>query len=108
MKQNDELDKISGSLTTCFHTQILAWHMLSLFPREESIAHAWKAETLESTDAFEQLQGEVQTTAAADARGFESWFNLESSPKERRNAVMGRVSKAEEKSIAAPRGSVWE
>lgn len=97
MKRYDELDKISGSLATCFKTQILAWHVLSLFPGEEAIAHAWKAETLESMDAFEKLQGKVQATAGADARRFESWFNLESTLKERRSAVMGRASKTEGK-----------
>jgi hypothetical protein len=97
MKRYDELDKISASLTTCFTTQILAWHVLSLFPGEDVTAHAWKAGIIESIDTFSQLQAKVQATASADAHRFESWFNLESTLKQRRDAVTGRARKTEGK-----------
>lgn len=94
MKRYDELDRITASIGTCFKTEALAWHVLSLFPGEEATAQVWKTETLASIGAFTQLQAGIQETANADASRFQSWFNFESTLQERREAVLARADNA--------------
>jgi hypothetical protein len=83
----NELDKITTSLMTCFKTEALAWHVLSLFPGEEAMAQVWKEETIESMAAFAQMQTKIKETALVDVGRFKSWFNLESTLEERRAQV---------------------
>lgn len=94
LRRYSELDKITTSLTTCFKTEALAWHVLSLFPGEEAMAEVWKEETLESMAAFARMQETIKKTANEDVSRFKSFFNLESTLEERRAQVRERAGKA--------------
>lgn len=94
LRRYSELDKITSSLMTCFKTEALAWHVLSLFPGEEAMAEVWKEETLESMAAFARTQETIRTTADEDVSRFKSFFNLESTLEERRAQVRERADKA--------------
>lgn len=94
LRRYNELDKITASLMTCFKTEALAWHVLSLFPGEEAMAQVWKEETIESMAAFARLQENIQATANQDVGRFKSMFNFESTLEERRAHVRQRADKA--------------
>lgn len=87
VRRYTELDKITASLMTCFKTEALAWHVLSLYPGEEAMAQVWKEETIESMAAFARLQEKIKSTVNADAARFQSLFNFESTLEGRRSVV---------------------
>lgn len=89
-----DLDKITTSLMTCFKTEALAWHVLSLFPGEEAMAEVWKEETIESMAAFARMQDTIKKTAQEDVSRFKSFFNVESTLEERRVQVRQRADQA--------------
>lgn len=89
-----ELDKITASLLTCFKTEALAWHVLSLFPAEEVTAQVWKEQTLDSMATFTRMQDKVKFTANTDVSRFKSWFNWESTLEARRGAVLTVAEKS--------------
>lgn len=87
LERYTDLNRIHASLTTCFKTQALCWHVLSLFPDEEVTADLWKQQTLSSTASFEKLASQVTVVANTDAERFKSWFNFGSTLEERRQEV---------------------
>lgn len=89
-----ELDKITASLLTCFKTEALAWHVLSLFPGEEVTAQVWKEQTLDSMATFNRMQDKIKSTANTDVGRFKSWFNWESTLEARRGAVLSVAEKS--------------
>lgn len=89
-----ELEKITTSLMTCFKTEALAWHVLTLFPGEEAMAQVWKEETIESMTAFALMPGKIKETARADVGRFKSLLNLESTLEKRRANVIQHADQA--------------
>ncbi len=94
MTRYDELDQITFSLMTCFKTEALAWHVLSMFSGEEATAQVWKEGTLERMANFSSLQAKILETAKADAGRFQSWFNWGSTLHQRRTGVQERANTA--------------
>jgi hypothetical protein len=94
MRRYKELDKITASLLTCFKTEALAWHVLSLFPGEEITAQVWKEQTVDSLSTFSRLQDKIKATANTDVGRFKSWFNWESTLEARRGVVLKEAEKS--------------
>jgi hypothetical protein len=93
LSRYSELEKINNSLMTCFRTEALAWHVLSLFPGEEAYAQIWKEETVESVIAFVRMQDNVKKTSKEDVSRIKSAVNWESTLKARREQVRLRADR---------------
>ena len=91
LRRYDDLDRIRGSLLTCLRTQTLAWHVLSLFPGEETPAEIWKEGTLATMGKLAGLQSSLSKTADQDVERFHAWFNRESTLEARRTEVQTRA-----------------
>lgn len=94
LRRYDDLDRIRGSLVTCLKTQTLAWHVLSLFPGEETPAEVWKEGTLAAMDKLADLQRSLSKTADQDVERFRAWFNRESTLEARRMEVRTRAQQS--------------
>ena len=94
LRRYDDLDRIRESLLTCLKAQALAWHVLSLFPGEETSAEIWKEGTISSIAKFAKMKSALAKTADEDAERFRAWLNWESTLAARRAEVRKRAQRS--------------
>ncbi|WP_043694391.1 hypothetical protein [Luteibacter sp. 9133] len=90
LRRYDDLDHIRRSLVACLKTEVLAWHVLSLFPGNDAFCDVLADQIRASIHTSDAMAATVGTVADRDASAFNAFFNLESTLEERRKRVRER------------------
>lgn len=74
-------------LALCIRTRICAWHVLSLFPGEPRLKEARRADLQRAIRDYAALPPAFENAINGEIRNIDSFFNLESTLKRRRDAL---------------------
>lgn len=94
LRRYDDLDQIRVSLLTCLKAQALAWHVLSLFPGEETSAEIWKEGIMASIAKFAKMKSALANRANEDTKRFQAWLNRESTLEDRKVKIRSRAQRS--------------
>lgn len=87
----EKYERLSATLEdikVCIDARIAAWLVLSLFPGEDVLKQARRADIGESIDAFKASAEKILSAAIADRNRVQAFWNKVGTLEERRNAVL--------------------